>query len=61
MSKSKIKPKEFLQDLDSILNIISKLDNIDVSKKNNISKLVKKSKKFEKIFEKHSKDLDLKK
>ena len=41
MSKSKIKPKEFLQDLDSILNIISKLDNIDVSKKNNISKLVK--------------------
>ena len=58
MSKSKIKPKEFLQDLDSILNIISKLDNIDVSKKNNISKLVKEIKEKEKKIENKYKNLD---
>jgi hypothetical protein len=60
MSKSKIKPKEFLQDLDSILNIISKLDNIDVSKKNNISKLVKEIKEKEKKIENKYKNLDTK-
>ena len=60
MSKSKIKPKEFLQDLDSILNIISKLDNIDVSKKNNISKLVKEIKEKEKEIENKYKNLDTK-
>ena len=58
MSKSKIKPKEFLQDLDSILNIISKLNNIDVSKKNNISKLVKEIKEKEKKIENKYKNLD---
>jgi hypothetical protein len=58
MSKSKIKPKEFLQDLDSILNIISKLDNIDVSKKNNISKLIKEVKEKEKKIENKYKHLD---
>ena len=60
MSKSKIKPKEFLQDLDSILNIISKLDNIDVSKKNNISKLVKEIKEKEKKIKNKYKNLDTK-
>ena len=60
MSKSKIKPKEFLQDLDSILNIISKLDNIDVSKKNNISKLIKEVKEKEKKIENKYKNLDTK-
>ena len=60
MSKSKIKPKEFLQDLDSILDIISKIDNIDISKKNNISKLVKEIKEKEKKIENKYKDLDTK-
>jgi|TARA_B100000035_G_C20581108_1_gene371135 sortase (surface protein transpeptidase) len=60
MSKSKIKPKEFLQDLDSILDIISKIDNIDISKKNNISKLVKEIKEKEKKIENKYKNLDTK-
>ena len=30
MKKSKIKPKEFLKDIESILEIVDKVDNINI-------------------------------
>ena len=30
MKKSKIKPKEFLKDIDSILEIVDKVENMDI-------------------------------
>jgi hypothetical protein len=57
MSKSKVNPEEILKDIDEVFETIKNWEEDKIS----INELVKKSKKFEKIFEKHSKDLDLKK
>ena len=42
MKKSKIKPEEFLKDLNNTLNLINELDNIDIE--TDINKLSKKIK-----------------
>ena len=57
MSKSKVNPEEILKDIDEVFKTIKNWEEDKIS----INELVKKSKKFEKIFEKHSKDLDVKK
>ena len=59
MKKSKIKPKEFLKDLDSILEIVDKIDKIDlqITDVNQLNNLLKNK---EKRIKNKYKDLDSK-
>ena len=60
MKKSKIKPKEFLKDLESILEIVDKIDNLD-SETTDLKLLNKILKNKKKQIKKKYKDLDTKK
>ena len=59
MSKSQINQEEFLQDLNKIFELISKLDNENISLKD-ISKLSYEAKKTKKEIKNKYKDLDTK-
>ena len=58
MLKSKPNQEEYLEDLNKILEIISNLDNENISLKD-ISKLSKKVKKINKEIKNKYKDLDV--
>ena len=60
MKKSKIKPKEFLKDVESILEIVNKIDNIDLET-TDFNKLGKVIKSKEKYIKNKYKNLDTKK
>ena len=57
MKKSQIKPKEFLRDLDGILNLVEKMDNLD-PEKTDLKVLSKILKNKEKQIKNKYKDLD---
>ena len=59
MKKSKIKPKEFLKDLEDILKIVNTIDNFN-SETMNSSKLKEIVKNKEKYIKNKYKDLDSK-
>jgi len=59
MKKSKIKPKEFLKDLENILEIVDKIDNLD-PKTIDLNQLNKILKNKEKQIKNKYKDLDTK-
>ena len=60
MKKSKIKPKEYLKDLNSILDLVEKIDKLDpkVTDLKVLSKIIKRKKTS---IKKKYKDLDTKK
>jgi hypothetical protein len=60
MSKQKINPEDFLKDINNILEMASKIDNLD-DKKTDIINLSKKIKKKTKILKNKYKDLDTEK
>ena len=60
MKKSKIKPKEFLKDIDSILEIVDKVENMDIETMD-FKKLKKIIKNKEKYIKNKYKDLDTEK
>ena len=60
MKKSKIKPKEYLKDLENILDIVNKIDNLD-SETTDLKLLNKILKNKKKQIKKKYKDLDTKK
>ena len=60
MSNSKITPEDFLKDINNILEMASKIDNLD-DKKTDIINLSKKIKKKTKILKNKYKDLDTEK
>ena len=59
MKKSQINPKEFLRDLESVLEIVNKIDNLDLEKTDLklLSKIIKNKKK---TIKNKYKDLDTK-
>ena len=59
MKKSKIKPKEFLKDLESILEIVDKIDKIE-PETTDLKLLSKIIKDKERIIKNKYKDLDTK-
>ena len=60
MKKSKIKPKEFLKDIESILELVNKIDNID-PENTDLSKLNQVLKNKKKYIKNKYKNLDSKK
>ena len=60
MKKSKIKPKEYLKDLESVLEIVDKIDNLD-PETTDLKLLNKKIKNKQKQIKNKYKDLDTKK
>ena len=60
MKKSKIKAKEFLKDIESILEIVDKVDNMNIETMD-FKKLKKIIKNKEKYIKNKYKDLDPKK
>ena len=60
MKKSKIKPKEFLKEIESILEIVDKVDNMNIETMD-FKKLKKIIKNKEKYIKNKYKDLDPKK
>tara|TARA_R110002020_G_scaffold397292_2_gene607404 strand:- start:180 stop:362 length:183 start_codon:yes stop_codon:yes gene_type:complete len=60
MKKSKIKIEEFLKDVDTVLSLVSKIDNIDPDTVD-IEKLQKEIKKTDKFIKNKYKNLDTKK
>ena len=60
MKKSKIKPKEFLEDIESILELVNKIDNID-PENTDLSKLNQVLKNKKKYIKNKYKNLDSKK
>ena len=60
MKKSKIKPIEYLRDLESVLEIVKKLDNIDFETID-VNQLLKITKNQTKKIKNKYKDLDTKK
>ena len=59
-SKPKIKLEEFSIDLNNVLNLVSKIDNINIEK-TDLNKLSKNIKKLSKSIKNKYKDLDTKK
>ena len=59
MKKSKINEKEFLKDLEGVLNLVEKIDNLDLEK-TDLKTLNKVIKNREKILKNKYKDLDTK-
>ena len=59
MKKPKIKIEEFLKDVDNVLNLVSKIDNIDPDTVD-IEKLQEEIKKADKFIKNKYKDLDVK-
>tara|TARA_Y100001963_G_C6453463_1_gene296895 strand:- start:60 stop:242 length:183 start_codon:yes stop_codon:yes gene_type:complete len=59
MKKPKIKIEEFLKDVDNVLNLVSKIDNIDPDTVD-IEKLQEEIKKTDKFIKNKYKDLDVK-
>ena len=57
MKKSQIKTEEFLRDLESVLEIVDKIDNLDLEK-TNLKTLTKIIKNKEKTIKNKYKDLD---
>ena len=60
MKKSKIKPKEYLKDLESVLEIVDKIDNLD-PETTDLKLLNKIIKNKQKQIKNKYKDLDTKK
>ena len=60
MKKSKIKPKEYLKDLDSVLEIVDKIDNLN-PETTDLKLLNKIIKNKQKQIKNKYKDLDTKK
>tara|TARA_B100001094_G_C17903868_1_gene657830 strand:+ start:517 stop:708 length:192 start_codon:yes stop_codon:yes gene_type:complete len=62
MKKSKINPEEIEGDINNILNIITKLENLDLNNIENkdINKIQKEAEKQQKLIKNKYKDLDSK-
>jgi hypothetical protein len=60
MKKSKINPEEIEGDINNILNIITKLENLDLNNIENkdINKIQKEAEKQQKLIKNKYKDLD---
>ena len=60
MSKSNNKIEDFLKDIDDTLNLVSKIDDLDISKLNKLNSLSKEIKTQNKRLKKKYKNLDTK-
>ena len=60
MSKSNNKIGDFLKDIDDTLNLVSKIDDLDISKLNKLNSLSKEIKTQNKRLKKKYKNLDTK-
>ena len=60
MSKSNNKIEDFLKDIDDTLNLVSKIDDLDILKLNKLNSLSKEIKTQNKRLKKKYKNLDTK-